>query len=179
MKKRYFPFVAIAILATTTMTLTSCGDDEDDLKPGTEQPDAQLGYKYVEPCLKWNASKSEVAAYMAKLPGWHITEANGPQSDMYMLDKPATTILNLYGIANGLTGLCDVTVMYYGYDLEDLRSNIEKAHNCVFQPKSDGVESYETEVRINDRRTKIGIIVLEDAAHKGQKFMNVKYTVLL
>lgn len=177
MKKKYLSILAAGLLLATSTTFTSCNKDDDDV-PGTEQHDTQLGYKYVEPCLKWNASKSEVAAYMTTIPGWHLTDGNNAKVEIWATEKPATSITYLYDI--GTTGLYSVTVMYYGYDINDLKSKIEKAHSCQMVAKASTSEGYKAEnVVINGRRTNIEIDVYDGNTPTLPKYMTVRYMLSL
>lgn len=172
MNKKYLTVLCAGLLLASTASITSCSKDDGE-EPGTEQHDAQLGYKYVEPCLQWNATRSEVATYMATIPGWYLAEGSNPKVEIWMLDKPVTEITYQYGNPYGVTGLWSVSVMYYGYDLTDLKSKIEAAHSCTLEPK--GTTGYETEVRINDRRTSIRLDVYEDKVGGLGKYMTVRY----
>lgn len=172
MRKAYLSVLCAGLLLASTAAITSCSKDDGE-EPGTGQHDSQLGYKYVEPCLQWNATRSEVATYMATIPGWYLAEGSNPKVEIWMLDKPMTEITYLYGNPFGVTGLWSVSVMYYGYDLADLKSKIEAAHNCTLEPKSE--TGYETEVRINDRRTSIRLDVYENKVGGLGKYMTVRY----
>lgn len=180
MKNLYLSLIASVLMLGSTVTFTSCNKDDDGTEPGTEQHDAQLGYKYVEPCLKWNASKSEVADYMATVPGWYLTEGSTPKAEIWATDKPATSITYLYNIGMGITGLYSVSVMYYGYDINDLKSQVEKAHGCQMEAKTSTSEGYKTEnVVINGRRTNIDIDVYAGNAPSLPKYMTVRYMLSL
>lgn len=176
MRKKYLTVLCAGLLLASTAAITSCSKDDDE--PGTEQHDTQLGYKYVEPCLKWNASKSEVAAYMATIPGWHLTDGNNAKVEIWATEKPATSITYLYDI--GTTGLYTVTVMYYGYDINDLKSRIENTHGCQMVANAGTSEGYKAEnVVINGKRTTIEIDVYAGNTPTLRKFMTVRYMISL
>jgi len=179
MRKKYLKVLCAGLLLASTAAVTSCSKDDGE-EPGTEQHDAQLGYKYVEPCLQWNATKSEVATYMATLPGWYLTEGNNAKVEIWAIDKPSTSITYLYNIGMGITGLYSVSVMYYGYDINDLKSKVEKAYGCQTEAKVGTSEGYKAEnIVINGRRTNIDIDVYDGNTPTLPKYMTVRYMLSL
>lgn len=156
MKKIYFSLIAAVLMSGFAVTFTSCNKDSGEIPSSYEY--AEGGYRYVEPCLLWGASKDQVSLWMNS----HASNFNLTTQDdrtlMYTLQSPFTQIMYLFDIAK--PGLCNVTVTYFSAKaLSDVISKVEKTYDCKMEVEDDEPNSYSAYgVMVNGRRTNIAVV---------------------
>ena len=175
MRKKYLTVLCAGLLLATTAAITSCSKDDGE-EPGLEWQEG--GYQYVEPCLQWGASTSQVKNWMeSNTKDFNLMSDISDGMLMYNRNTPSTQLQYIFGI--GHPGLMDVTITYNSVEgFEDVKSKTEKTYNCKLLQSPDNPEHYEAEgILINGKKTSIDIIVKKIPQFPTSGIVTIKYSL--
>ena len=176
MRKKYLLVLCAGLLLASTAALTSCDKGSDEPVPGLEWQEG--GYQYVEPCLQWGASTSQVKNWMESNTKEFKLMSDIPDGMlMYNRNSPSTQLQYIFGI--GHPGLMDVTITYNSIEgFQDVKSKTEKSYNCKLLQNPENPEHYEAEgVIINGKKTCIDIIVKKIPQFPTSGIVTIKYSL--
>lgn len=162
-----YKIMMLAMMAVVTMTFAACGGDSDDEITPPTKPN---GYTYVEPCLEWGKTKTDVKSYMTGTEWKLSTDA------AYLLYvNTDRTIEQLYTFSEDTSELVSARVEYKKYSEEYwqwLVKETEKRYGVTFSiEETDATTGGDTvPAVIGGKQVKLTVMKLDG-------YMFVKYSL--